>query len=169
LIILISFTTKICFGQGAYNKEESLDAHCIGIVENINRQLKEHGGLKCSLAEYLFRTIHFSSQFNKDNMYYDLVKSNPFLIHTKEHLSNFGITKLVINMMKSMNYIPTSQNLYTLIKADDPNVKYTLIKKGTTLECPCSFILMMKMSCEHILRILTQERKESDVLNYFSL
>ena len=129
----------------AYNKEESLDAHCTGIVENINSQLKEHVGLKCSLVEYLYQTIHFSSQFNKDNtitadeklqfnMYYDLVKSSLFLIHTKEHLSNFGITKLVINMMKSMNYIPTSQNLYTLIKADDPNVKYTLIKKGTTVK-----------------------------------
>ena len=36
------------------------------------------------------------------------------------------------------------------------------------LMTPCDFISMKKMPCKHILRSLTQERKEPDGLNYFN-
>ena len=32
----------------AYNKENSLDSHCTGLVENINKHLKHHVSLKLS-------------------------------------------------------------------------------------------------------------------------
>ena len=51
----------------AYNKEDSFNMHCTGMVENINKQLKNHVSLKCSLVECIYRAIHFAQNLNKQD------------------------------------------------------------------------------------------------------
>ena len=102
----------------AYNKEDSFTMYCTGMVENIHKQLKNHVSLKCSLVEYIYRAIHFAQNLNKQdeitneellqfNVYFNLVKSSPFLLQTQNLLSDFSVKKLVINMMKGMNWVHT--------------------------------------------------------------
>jgi len=99
----------------AFNKENSLDQHCTGVVENINRQLKEHVGLKCSLTEYLYRTINFSGSFNdkslidsKEKLQFDTYFShllyNPYVTIVRDTISHYTLRKLVLNIMKSMSW-----------------------------------------------------------------
>jgi len=163
----------------AYNKEDSFNAHCTGMVENINRQLKEHVSIKCSLVEYIYRAIHFTIKFNKEdnitkeellqyNVYYDLVKSSPYLLRTQNLLSEFSLKKLVINMMKSMSWVPDSEDIFLLKRADNQDIQIKLTEQLDLLVCSCGFFVAMQFPCEHILRILTQKRKEEDVIKYFN-
>ena len=98
----------------AYNKQDSLDSHCTGIVENINKQLKEHVGLKCTLVEYLYRSAIFTSKFNhydelpreetlQFNSYYNLVKSSVFVLSTKR--LNFRICFKEISYLYDEKYV----------------------------------------------------------------
>ena len=99
----------------AYNKANSLDSHCTGMVENINKHLKSHVSLKCSLVEYLYRVILFSNEFNNHNTLpvdeeasfetrYSLLQHNPFVINTKDQVSKFALKKIVICCIKSISW-----------------------------------------------------------------
>ena len=68
--------------------------------------------------------------------------------------------------MKSMSWIST-KNTLQIVKADSPETKYTLTARNAILECSCGFTRAMLMPCEHMLRVLTQQHKESTILNYF--
>ena len=70
--------------------------------------------------------------------------------------------------MKSMTWIPSTNNLLEVIKAENQTIKYALTKEDDRYSCPCGFYKAMGMPCEHVLRILTQEGRETKVLAYYS-
>ena len=163
----------------AYNKDNSLEMHCTSIVENINRHIKIHVGLKCTLVEYLYRVIKFTTEFNDHeafskeeflqySAYFNIVKGSPFVLATQKYLSDFALKKLMISMMKSMTWIPSGENELEVVKAENSQIKYLIVRENEKLSCPCGFSRAMSMPCEHILRVLTQEGKEMDILEYFS-
>jgi len=164
----------------AYNKEESLNSHCTGLVENVNKQLKMHIGIKCTLTEYLYRVIKFTSQINNQeasyaedlkhfNNHYALLKSTPFVQLGSEYVSQFALVKLVLNTVKTLSWKINAENPFELIKVDNPDYKYIIEKKEEKYHCQCGFFKAMLMPCEHILKILTYEDNEKEVLDYFDV
>jgi len=67
-----------------------------------------------------------------------------------------------------MAWIPSGEKPLEIMKAGNSQIKYLLVEEDHKLCCPCGFYRAMSMPCEHILRILTQEGKETDILKYFS-
>ena len=66
-----------------------------------------------------------------------------------------------------MTWIPSTNNLLEVIKAENQAIKYALTKEDDRYSCPCGFYKVMGMPCEHVLRILTQEGRETNVLAYY--
>lgn len=164
----------------AFNKEDSLNSHCTGLVENINKQLKMHIGIKSSLAEYFYRVIKFTSQVNNHDVHsaedlknfnnnYALVKSTSFVQLAKEYISEFALIKLVLNTIKTLSWKFNPEDPLELINVSNPEFKYTLDKKEEKWNCSCGFFKAMLMPCEHILKILTHEGIETEILDYFDV
>ena len=53
-------------------------------------------------------------------------------------------------------------------KADGQDIQIKLAERMSLLVCSCGFFVAMQMPCEHILRILTQKRKEEEVIKYYN-
>jgi len=160
----------------AFNLENSLGAHCTGMVEGINRLHKCHVSLRCGLLEYLYRTINFIAEFNNKNgispdeliqynTYYGLIKGSPFIIKVKDQITDFALQKLAINVIRSMSW-KSKDNKSCVFKIETPNLKFLINKENELLSCSCNFQNIFKLPCEHILRILTEEEKEDLVLDY---
>lgn len=163
----------------AFNKEDSLGSHCTGMVENINRLHKAHVGLKCGLTEYLYRTIMFSGEFNNKNgisgddilqfnAYFDLVKGSSYVLRTKDHITSFALQTIVINMIKSFSWKP-SENGMSVYKADNSYIQYGMTQEENIFFCSCGYQKILKLPCEHILRVLTEQKKEDDILAYIDM
>jgi len=132
----------------AYNKEDSLEQHCTGMVENINKLHKNHVSSKCGLAEYLYRTIKFSEEFNNKNeitsdellqvnKYYSYFKTTPLVMNSFSYITEFALMRLVINILKSMSckVIP---NTGEVVNTAQPDWKFTLSNDSPKL-CSCGF------------------------------
>jgi len=160
----------------AFNKENSLGSHCTGMVENINRLHKAHVGLKCGLSEYLYRTILFSTEFNNKNeispedllqynTYFSLMKGSSYVLLISDHVTSFALKTIVINMMKSFSWKPFDDK-DGVFKADKNHIKFIFTETDSLLLCSCNYQKVMKLPCEHILRILTEKKKEESILDY---
>ena len=159
----------------AFNRENSLGSHCTGLVENINKLHKQHVGLKCGLSEYLYRTIKFSAEFsNKDdisseellqfNTYYSLMKCTPDMIAIQDELSSFAVKRLFITVLKSMSW----KRIYArIVRMDNTNFGFTITRtRENLLDCECQIQWELKLPCEHILTVLSEARREEDILDY---
>ena len=164
----------------AYNKENSLDSHCTGLVENINKHLKHHVSLKCSLVEYLYRVILFTTEFNLYDALsideeisfqsnYSLLQFSPFILIAKPFISEFALKKLVINSIKSIQWKTNAQKSLEVTRGDNEEIKYTLIEDDKhLLQCPCTSFLSLGLPCEHVLKVLTNQQKEKEIMNYIN-
>jgi len=162
----------------AYNKLNSLDSHCTGIVENINKHLKQHVGLKCSLVEYFYRVILFTTEFNNHDTlsieetisyetYKNLFQHSHFFVNAKPYVSEYALKKLVVNGIKSMSWTIDPRKPLEMSKGDNIEIKYTLFQdENNLLSCPCTSFLSLGLPCEHILKALTHQQKESQILQY---
>jgi len=162
----------------AFKKEDSLETYSTGIIENVNKLLKEHVTSQCSLNEYLYRMLKFTSDFNnKDglpaeellqyNSYYTHIGSSAFLIQVKEKITDFALVRTVISMIRSFSWVTTGKPL-ELCRADDKQKKIVLDERNGIFHCCCGFFSALKIPCEHILRFLSEKKKEADVMNYYS-
>jgi len=133
----------------AFNKEDSLNSHCTGMVEGINRLHKAHVGLKCGLIEYLYRTILFSSEFNnKDgisaddllqyNAYFGLMKGSTYVIEVSDCVTSFALQIIVINMIKNLSWKPTDDK-EAVFRADNQKIIFAFNKEDDLLICSCNY------------------------------
>lgn len=164
----------------AHNKQNSLGADCTGLVENINKLLKQHVSLKSSLVEYLYRTILFTSKLNeKDSFskedidslssFSNHLQGSPCVIQIKDKLSEYAVKTLILSLIKSMCWSGSSTRPFEIISTKNNEHKYTLKKtQNGLLECPCTAFLSTGLPCVHVLRLLTEQKKEKDVLKYVS-
>ena len=104
----------------AFKKDDSLETYSTGIVENVNKLLKEHVNSQCSLNEYLFRMLKFTNNLNNNNgisaeealqhnSYYSHLASSVFILSIKNHVTEFALMRTVICMMKSFAWIRTKK------------------------------------------------------------
>jgi len=111
-----------------YNKEQSLNSHCTGLVENINKHLKQHVGLKCTLVEYLYRTLRFTTEFNQSeafsnedlltyNAYYNTLKSSPFILESQTMMSEFALKSLMLTLIKSLSWSSFPGKPFEVVKS----------------------------------------------------
>jgi len=161
------------------NKENSLGEHCTSLVENVNKLLKKHVGLKTSLVEYLYRTIQFTAKLNEKeeftseelltyNSNYDYFRNNPFILNSANKLSQYAMKRLVINLIKSLSWITPEGKPFEVHRADNTNYKYIITKnRQGMLECGCSAFLGWGFPCEHLLRVLSEQKQEKFILKYF--
>ena len=71
--------------------------------------------------------------------------------------------------MKSMSRVPDSEDIFLLKRVDNQDILIKLTEQLDLLICSYGFFVAMQFPCEHILRILTQKRKEEEVIKYHIL
>lgn len=161
----------------AFKKENSLETYSTGIVENVNKLLKEHVNSQCTLNDYLYRMLKFTSNLNNNNgmgaeevlqynSYYNHLSSSAFLINVKSHITEFALMRTVLCMMKSFNWVTTKTHL-ELQRADNHNIRINLKRIDNKLDCKCGFYLSLHIPCEHILKFLTEFKQEEQIMQYY--
>jgi len=98
-----------------------------------------------------------------------LVKSTSFIQLAKEYISEFALIKLVLHTIKTLSWKFNPEDPLELINVSNPEFKYTLDKKEEKWNCSCGFFKAMLMPCEHILKVLTHEGIEMEILDYFDV
>jgi len=88
------------------------------------------------------------------------------------YITEYALTN---NILKSLSWkissggpdVVISSEASEVVHAVDEELKF-LVSNHSPKKCSCGFQLIMKLSCEHVLRVLTEENRENEILDYIS-